>query len=256
MRCTGSAVNATSSHGSASAPKRRANTGSGRSVDGRAAPARRRSRPRFSPRRRGSPPRCAFAVLLPKWPSPTPRGAAAARRTAAAGKAAAAAARTAAAEPPSRRSSAGSSQISDVEEEPAEAGRDDQQHDDDDDDPATMSQVEAGRAPAHCRRRSDGPLLPFRRIGGEHRDDVVDAALDAAAEIAGLEARRDRVGDDDLATARRSACPRGRSRPRCGPGARSARPAAARRCSWPSRRASRRGTARWRRARSPGLRAS
>ena len=42
------------------------------------------------------------------------------------------------------------------------------------------------------------PLLPFRRIGGQHRDDVVDAARNAAVEIARLEARRDGVGDDDL----------------------------------------------------------
>ena len=40
------------------------------------------------------------------------------------------------------------------------------------------------------------PLLPFRLIGGQHGDDVVDAAGDAAAVVAGLEARRDGVGDD------------------------------------------------------------
>ena len=45
------------------------------------------------------------------------------------------------------------------------------------------------------QRRS---LLPFRGIGGQHRDDVVDAARNTAAEIAGLEARRDGVGDDDF----------------------------------------------------------
>jgi hypothetical protein len=40
------------------------------------------------------------------------------------------------------------------------------------------------------------PLLPFRRIRGQHGDDVVDAARDAAAVVAGLEARRDGIGDD------------------------------------------------------------
>ena len=65
--------------------------------------------------------------------------------------------------------------------------------------------------------------LPFRRIGGERGDDVVDAARHAAVEIAGLEPRRDGVGDDDRSTRRRSACPRGRSRPRSAPAARSAR---------------------------------
>ena len=43
-----------------------------------------------------------------------------------------------------------------------------------------------------------GPRFPFRRIGRQHGDDVVDAARDAVTEIAGLEPRRDGVGDDDL----------------------------------------------------------
>src|SRR5205085_8208649 len=43
-----------------------------------------------------------------------------------------------------------------------------------------------------------GTLLPFRSVGGEHRDDVIDAARDATAEVPGLEPRRDRVRDDDF----------------------------------------------------------
>ena len=42
-------------------------------------------------------------------------------------------------------------------------------------------------------------LLPFRGIGGQRGDGVVDAARNAAVEIARLEARRDGIGDDDLA---------------------------------------------------------
>ena len=40
--------------------------------------------------------------------------------------------------------------------------------------------------------------MPIGGIGGQHGDDVVDAARHAAIEIACLESRRDRVGDDDL----------------------------------------------------------
>ena len=43
-----------------------------------------------------------------------------------------------------------------------------------------------------------GPRFPFRGVGGQHGDDVVDAAGDAVAEIARLEPRRDGVGDDHL----------------------------------------------------------
>ena len=39
--------------------------------------------------------------------------------------------------------------------------------------------------------------LPLGGVGRQRRDDVVDAARDAAVEVAGLEARRDRIGDDD-----------------------------------------------------------
>ena len=45
---------------------------------------------------------------------------------------------------------------------------------------------------------NDGPFLPFRGVRREDRDDVVDAAGDAAVEIAGFEARRDGVDDDDF----------------------------------------------------------
>jgi hypothetical protein len=39
--------------------------------------------------------------------------------------------------------------------------------------------------------------LPFGRVRGQRGDDVVDAAGDAAVEVASLEPRRDRVGNDD-----------------------------------------------------------
>ena len=39
--------------------------------------------------------------------------------------------------------------------------------------------------------------LPFGRIGGQRGDDVVDAAGYAAVEVASLELRRDRIGNDD-----------------------------------------------------------
>ena len=39
--------------------------------------------------------------------------------------------------------------------------------------------------------------LPLGRIGGQRGDDVVDAAGDAAVEVAGLESRRNRIGNDD-----------------------------------------------------------
>src|SRR5262249_19052032 len=41
-------------------------------------------------------------------------------------------------------------------------------------------------------------LLPFRSVGCQDGNDVVDAARNAFAEIAGLEARRHRVGYDHL----------------------------------------------------------
>src|SRR5262249_28400098 len=55
------------------------------------------------------------------------------------------------------------------------------------------------RAP---RRRRIGPLcralLPFLGVAGEHADDVVDAADDAAGDVVGAKARDDRVLDDEL----------------------------------------------------------
>ena len=54
----------------------------------------------------------------------------------------------------------------------------------------------AGAArPVEPQRRA---LLPFRGVGRQHGDDIVDAARDAAGVVAGLEARRDRIGDDHL----------------------------------------------------------
>src|SRR6185437_15226039 len=38
--------------------------------------------------------------------------------------------------------------------------------------------------------------LPLRRVGAEHGDDAVDTAFDAAGNIAALEVRDDRAGDD------------------------------------------------------------
>ena len=52
-----------------------------------------------------------------------------------------------------------------------------------------------GRLIVEAQRRA---LLPFRSIGREHRYDVIDAACDPAAKIAGLKARCDSVCDDDL----------------------------------------------------------
>src|SRR6516162_5279103 len=55
------------------------------------------------------------------------------------------------------------------------------------------------RAP---RRRRIGSLcralLPFLGVAGEHADDVVDAAGDAARDVIGAKARDDRVLDDEL----------------------------------------------------------
>ena len=42
------------------------------------------------------------------------------------------------------------------------------------------------------------PLLPLGRVGGQNGYDVVDPAGDTAAEVAGLETRRYRIGDDDF----------------------------------------------------------
>src|SRR5262249_16687466 len=44
-----------------------------------------------------------------------------------------------------------------------------------------------------------GPQLPVLGVAGEHLDDVVDAPADAAGEVARLEARQDRILDDQLA---------------------------------------------------------
>ena len=76
----------------------------------------------------------------------------------------------------------------------AEARRDDQQDEErgQGDEPDPVGRMGSLR-PVEPERR---PLLPFRGIGGQHGDDVVDAAGDAAAIVAGLEARRDGVGDD------------------------------------------------------------
>ena len=55
-----------------------------------------------------------------------------------------------------------------------------------------QDRVRARPAPAACAAR----CLQFLGVAGQHPDDVVDAARDAAGEIVGPEARHDRVLDD------------------------------------------------------------
>ena len=76
------------------------------------------------------------------------------------------------------------------------------------------------------------PVLRFRRrklLAVDHADHPVDAGGNAAGKIAGLELRRDVFVDDAPGWWRRSARPRGRSRPRSAAAGRSWRRPAARR---------------------------
>src|SRR5262249_61873190 len=55
------------------------------------------------------------------------------------------------------------------------------------------------RAPTRRRNGSlRRALLPFLGVAGEHADDVVDGAADAAGDVVGAKARDDRVLDDEL----------------------------------------------------------
>ena len=83
-----------------------------------------------------------------------------------------------------------------VHEKPSKTWRNSEQCNDDDGDRDQQPNYRIGALlMVESQRRT---LLPFRGVGGQYRDDVIDAARDPAAEIAGLEARRDGVGDDDL----------------------------------------------------------
>ena len=62
---------------------------------------------------------------------------------------------------------------------------------------AAISSQSCGPVSGSAIEPQVGPRLPFRSVGRQHGDDVVDAARDAAAEIARLEPWRDGVGDDD-----------------------------------------------------------
>src|SRR5262245_14333433 len=131
-------------------------------------------------------------------PSPASGRAAAAERAAAPGKAAAKAAAKAArraggprrargADPPAsaRAAAAVARNGADEREEHQPEHEDDEQHD-------------QQRAPVYGRLRSLGrALLPFGGVAGEHADDIVDAAVDAAGKVVGAKARDDRVLDDE-----------------------------------------------------------
>src|SRR5206468_3264362 len=117
--------------------------------------------------------------------SPAPRRPAATRRASAAREAAAtrraspagiATARTAGIEEDVERN---------VEEEPAEPGRNDEQrHQGDRRGDEEPRHPFGGLLSVEAQRRA---LLPFRAVGGQDRDDVIDAARDPAAEITGLQ---------------------------------------------------------------------
>jgi len=81
-----------------------------------------------------------------------------------------------------------------VQDKPAEAWPRSEQNDEDDDchDQQPVDRVLTGLAVDPERRA----LLPLGGVGGQHRDDVVDAARDAVTVVAGLEARRHGVGND------------------------------------------------------------
>src|SRR5262252_686977 len=147
-------------------------------------PARRRFRLRSLPPRRGLRPISARDPVL-KCSLPAPRSAAAARRAAAAAEPAAAR------EPPATRVCAAARTAGideeiqyDVEGDPAEPGRYDEQRQEGDGGRYQEPVQPTGRRlMVEAQRRT---LLPLRRIGREHGDDVIDAARDPTVKVAHL----------------------------------------------------------------------
>ena len=213
--------------------------------------ARRRSRPWCAPPRRGWRPR-SRALGVRTAPSPTPRRAAAAGRAASAGEPAAAAENPPPPEKPPldrpRLPRARGHVKQQVEHQPAEPG--DITSDDEKGDDQRHRQPAERLSAGSASTRSDGRF-------SHSEASVVSTVMISSTprwmpprEIAGLEARRDRVGDDHL---------------RQGIGQRALEPVADLDAHAPlvrrdqqqhavvlalPRRASKRGTGRWRRARS------
>jgi hypothetical protein len=63
---------------------------------------------------------------------------------------------------------------------------------------ATMANQLLMRGGGAGRARSDGRCCHSEASVVSYGDDIVDAARDAAGVVTGLEARRDRIGDDHL----------------------------------------------------------
>src|SRR6476646_8421554 len=132
---------------------------------------------------------CAHSLLL-KYSSPAPRSSATTRRAPASRKATTARTSASAAARPARDKNIQHK----VQEQPAKPGRNDEHEDKSDQcrDENPICRIGA-LLTVKPKRWS---LLPIRGISGQYSDDVIDAARNAPAEIAGFEAWRNSVGYD------------------------------------------------------------